>query len=122
MKIWLNNLKEGDIFYHIVLRKVWKCLHLGDAHNMSYKMPSIKFRYLNEWPKELDNVLRGEHEAFVNQYVYDNEEEAQEALMKKLKKELFDIQTKIIDTKVRLKELEKQELEIKNLLEDEQPN
>ena len=119
MKIWLNKLREGDIFYHIVSRKVWKCLHLGDAHNMSYKMPSIKFMFLDEWPKELDNVLRGEHEAFVNQYVYDNEEEAHEALMEKLKKEILDMRAKIITTKVRLKELEEQELEIKKLLENE---
>ena len=51
--------------------------------------------------------------------MYDNEEEAHEALMEKLKKEIIDMRAKIIDTKVRLKELEKQELEIKNLLEDE---
>ncbi len=120
MKIWLNNLKEGDIFYHIVLKKVWKCLHLGDAHNMSYKMRSIKFRFLDEWPKELDDVFRGEHEAFVNQYVYDTKEEAQEVLTEKLKKELLDIQTKIITTKVKLRELEENELEIKKLLEDDQ--
>lgn len=119
MKIWLNNLKEGDIFYYIVSRKVWKCQHLGDAHNMNYKMSSIKFMVLEEWPKELDDVLGGEHEAFVNQYVYDNEEEAHEALMEKLKKEILNIQTKIIDTKVRLKELEEQELEIKKLLGDD---
>ena len=119
MKIWLNKLKEGDIFYYIVSRKVWKCLHLGDAHNMSYKMPSIKFMLLDEWPKELDDILRGEHEAFVNQYVYDNEEEAHEALMEKLKKEILDMRAKIITTKVRLKELEEQELEIKKLLENE---
>lgn len=122
MKIWLNNLKEGDIFYHIVLRKVWKCLHLGDAHNMSYKMPSIKFRFLDELPKELDDLLKGEHEAFVNIYVYDNAEEAQEALTEKLKRELLDIQTKIITAKVKLRELEENELEIKKILEDEQPN
>jgi len=122
MKVWLNDLKEGDIFYHIVFRKVWKCLHLGDAHNMNYRMSSIKFKFLEGWSKELEEVLGNEHEAFVNQYVYDNEEEAQEALMEKLKKELLDIQTKIIDTKVRLNELEGQELEIKKLLEDDQQN
>lgn len=119
MKIWLNKLKEGDIFYYIVSRKVWKCLHLGDAHNMNYKMSSIKFRLLDEWPKELDGVFNGEPEAFVNQYVYDNEEEAHEALMEKLKKEILDMRAKIITTKVRLKELEEQELEIKKLLENE---
>ncbi len=122
MKIWLNDLKEGDIFYHIVFRKVWKCQHLGDAHNMNYRMSSIKFKFLGGWPKELEEVLGNEHEAFVNQYVYDNEEEAREALMEKLKKEILDIQTKIIDTKVRLKELEEQELEIKKLLEDDHQN
>lgn len=118
MKIWLNKLKEGDIFYYIVSRKVWKCLHLGDAHNMNYKMSSIKFMILEEWPKELGGVFNGEPEAFVNQYVYDNEEEAHEALMEKLKKEILDMRAKIISTKVRLKELEEQELEIKKLLEN----
>ena len=122
MKIWLNDLKEGDIFYHIVFRKVWKCLHLGDAHNMNYRMSSIKFKFLEGLPKQLEEVLGNEHEAFVNQYVYDNEEEAKEALMEKLKKELLETQTKIIGTKVRLKELEEQELEIKELLEDDHQN
>lgn len=122
MKIWLNDLKEGDIFYHIVLRKVWKCQHLGDAHNMNYRMSSIKFKFLEGWPKELEEVLGNEHEAFVNQYVYDNKEEAKEALMDKLKKELLDMQMKIIDTKVRLNKLEEQELEIKQLLENGQQN
>jgi len=122
MKIWLNDLKKDDIFYHIVLRKVWKCKHLGDAHNMNYRMPSIKFKFLGGWPKELEEVLGNVHSAFVNQYVYDNEEEAKEALMDKLKKELLDTQMKIINTKVRLNELEGQELEIKKLLENDQQN
>lgn len=122
MKIWLNDLKEGEIFYHIVFRKVWKCQHLGDAHNMNFRMSSIKFKFLEGWPKELEEVLGNEHEAFVNQYVFDNEEEAKEALMDKLKKELLDIQTKIINTKVRLNKLGEQELEIKQLLDDAQQN
>lgn len=120
MKIWLNKLKEGDIFYYIVSRKVWKCLHLGDAHNMNYKMSSIKFKILEERPKELGGVLEGEHEAFVNQYVYDNEKEAHEVLTEKLKKEIIDMRTKIIGTKAKLRELEENELEIKKLLENEQ--
>ena len=44
MKVWLNDLKEGDIFYFpsTILMETLKCKHLGDAHNMNYKMSRIK--------------------------------------------------------------------------------
>ena len=46
MKVWLNNLKEGDIFYHIMMNHIYKCKHLGDAHNMNFRMPRIKFEII----------------------------------------------------------------------------
>ena len=51
MKIWLNDLKEGDEFYHIIIDEVYKCKHLGDAHNINFRMPRIKFKMCSfVWP------------------------------------------------------------------------
>lgn len=116
MKVWLNNLKEGDIFYHILLDKVYKCKHLGDAHNMNFKMSRIKFEILDNDIIFNENLLGNIHEAFVNQYVYDNYNEALEALKEKLKDD-YDITVKtIIATKQKLDNLEKELKRIKNLI------
>ena len=116
MKVWLNNLKEGDIFYQILLDKVYKCKHLGDAHNMNFKMSRIKFEILDNDIIFNENLLGNIHEAFVNQYVYDNYNEALEALKEKLKDD-YDITVKtIIATKQKLDNLEKELKRIKNLI------
>ena len=47
MKVWLNDLKEGDIFYHIMMNRIYKCKHLGDAHNMNFRMSRIKFEIID---------------------------------------------------------------------------
>ena len=105
MKVWLNDLKEGDIFYHIILNNVCKCKHLGDAHNMNFKMSRIKFAIIEHG--DMIITLGGEiHEAFVNQYVYDNYEEAEAQLYDDYKNELNDIKNKIMSYKFLLKELE----------------
>lgn len=105
MKVWLNDLKEGDIFYHIILCNVCKCKHLGDAHNMNFKMSRIKFAIIEHG--DMIIALGGEiHEAFVNQYVYDNYEEAEAQLYNDYKNELYDIKNKIISYRSLLKELE----------------
>jgi hypothetical protein len=105
MKVWLNDLKEGDIFYHIILNNVCKCKHLGDAHNMNFKMSRIKFAIIEHG--DMIITLGGEiHEAFVNQYVYDNYEEAEAQLYDDYKNELNDIKNKIMSYKILLKELE----------------
>lgn len=105
MKVWLNDLKEGDIFYHIILGNVCKCKHLGDAHNMNFKMSRIKFAIIEHG--DMIIALGGEvHEAFVNQYVYDNYEEAEAQLYDDYKNELNDIKNKIMSYKFLLKELE----------------
>lgn len=114
MKVWLNDLKEGDIFYHIILNNVCKCKHLGDAHNMNFKMSRIKFVIIensNNFLVELGGQI---HEAFVNQYVYDNYEEAEAQLNNDYKNELNDIKNKINFYKVRIKELELRETILKN--------
>ena len=108
MKVWLNNLKEGDIFYHILLDKVYKCKHLGDAHNMNFKMPRIKFEILNK-----DIMFNENQEAFVNQYVYDDYESAQEACIDDLKKELKSIKESIVSHKAAIVNLETREQTLK---------
>ena len=104
MKVWLNNLKEGDIFYHILLDKVYKCKHLGDAHNMNFKMSRIKFEIL-------DNGYI--YEAFVNQYVYDDYKSAEEACIDDLKKELKSIKESIVSHKAAIVNLETREQTLK---------
>jgi asparagine synthetase A len=124
MKVWLNNLKEGDIFYHIILDNVYKCEHLGDAHNMNFKMSRIKYKILDN-----DNILFNEnllghiHEAFVNQYVYDNYDEAEEANIDELKKELKSIKESIIEHKRAITNLETREQTLKDKISNyEQKN
>ena len=113
MKVWLNNLKEGDIFYHILLDKVYKCKHLGDAHNMNFKMSRIKFEILDKDTIFNENLLGNIHEAFVNQYVYDDYESAEEACIDDLKKELKSIKESIVSHKTEIVNLETREQTLK---------
>lgn len=113
MKVWLNNLKEGDIFYHILLDKVYKCKHLGDAHNMNFKMSRIKFEILDKDTIFNENLLGNIHEAFVNQYVYDDYESAEEACINDLKKELKSIKESIVSHKTEIANLETREQTLK---------
>ncbi len=104
MKVWLNDLKEGDIFYNIILNKVYKCEHLGDAHNMNFRMSRIKFKILDKDKLFNENLLGDIHEAFVNQYVYDDYESAQINCIQKLKDELKTIKD-YKDSIIKYKEL-----------------
>jgi len=109
MKVWLNDLKEGDIFYHIILDKVYKCEHLGDANNMNFRMSRIKFKILDDDELFNENLLGDTHEAFVNQYVYDDYESAQMNCIQKLKDELKTIKDSIIKHKASIISLEARE-------------
>jgi len=113
MKVWLNNLKEGDIFYHILLDNVYKCKHLGDAHNMNFRMPRIKFEILDKNIMFNENLLGNIREAFVNQYVYDDYESAEEAYIDNLKKELKSIKESIARHKTAIENLETREQTLK---------
>ena len=113
MKVWLNDLKEGDIFYHILLDHVYKCKHLGDAHNMNFKMSRIKFEILDKDIIFNENILGNIHEAFVNQYVYDDYESAEEACIDGLKKELKSIKESIVSHKAAIVNLETREQTLK---------
>jgi hypothetical protein len=106
MKVWLNNLKEGDIFYHVLLDRVCKCKHLGNAHNMNFKMSRIKFEILDDETIFNEDLLGNIHEAFVNQYVYDDYESAEEAYIDDLKKELKSIKESIVSHKTEIENLE----------------
>ena len=115
MKIWLNDLKEGDIFYHIILDTVHKCKHLGDAHNMNFRMSRIKFEVLDKDDIMFNYEMLGDiHEAFVNQYVYDDYESAEEACIDDLKKELKSIKESIASHKAAIVNLETREQALKN--------
>lgn len=116
MKIWLNDLKEGDIFYHIMLHHIYKCKHLGDAGNINFRMPRIKYEIIDEDITILKDILGPEHEAFVNQYVYDDYESAVEALREKLQQDLDITIKSIVMHKQELDDLEKEEKRIKELI------
>ena len=113
MKVWLNNLKEGDIFYHILLDKVYKCKHLGNANNMNFRMSRIKFEILDDKTIFNEDLLGNVHEAFVNQYVYDDYESAEEACIDDLKKELKNIKESIVSHKTAIVNLETIEQKLK---------
>ena len=96
MKVWLNNLKEGDIFYHIMMNRIYKCKHLGDAHNMNFKMSRIKYEIIDgDNTKLLFDLFGDDHEAFVNQYVYDDYESAFEEVKKELDTEINNLECTI---------------------------
>lgn len=95
MKVWLNNLKEGDIFYYIIFNDVFKCKNLGDAHNINFRMSRIKFEIL-DISEKLKELFGNINETFVNQYVYDNYDEAEEELIKRLKEDLSDKEFKVL--------------------------
>ena len=113
MKVWLNDLKEGDKFYHILLDNVYRCEHLGDAHNMNFRMSRIKFRVLDKDILFNNETLGDIHEAFVNQYVYDDYESAKEACIDGLKKELKSIKESIVSHKTAIVNLETREQTLK---------
>lgn len=106
MKIWLNDAKEGDDFYGIINHQIIKCKHLGDAHNMDFKMPMIKCEDENH------NI----YELFVNQYVYETIEEANEGLILEVKKELNVINTKIFNEEIQLNTLKNIKKQLENIL------
>ena len=92
MKVWLNDLKEGDIFYHIMMNHIYKCKHLGNANNMNFRMSRIKFEIIDgDNIKLLFDIFGDEHEAFVNQYVYDDYESALEALKKEIDSNIHNL-------------------------------
>ena len=96
MKVWLNDLKEGDIFYHIMMNRIYKCKHLGDAHNMNFKMSRIKYEIIDgDNTKLLFDLFGDDHEAFVNQYVYDDYESAFEEVKKELDTEINNLECTI---------------------------
>jgi len=115
MKVWLNDLKEGDIFYHIMMNHIYKCKHLGDAHNMNFKMSRIKYKIIDgDNTKLLFDIFGDDHEAFVNQYVYDDYESALEELKKEIVDEIDNLECTIEKYK---KTIDNLELQIKRLKE-----
>ena len=116
MKVWLNNLKEGDRFYHIIWDNVYKCEHLGDAHNMNFKMSRIKYEIIDgDNTKLLFDLFGDDHEAFVNQYVYDDYESALEEVKKELDTEINNLECTIEKYKETIDDLESRIKRLKEL-------
>ena len=116
MKVWLNDLKEGDIFYHIIMNHIYKCKHLGDAHNMNFRMSRIKFEIIDgDNTKLLFDILEYDHEAFVNQYVYDDYESALDELKKEIDDEIHNLECTIKKYKETIDDLESKIKRLKEL-------
>ena len=72
MKVWINDLKKGDVFWvidHMYTYNLIKCEHLGPSESLEYRMPRIKYKVL-EYLFENTNNISSEGELFINQYVY----------------------------------------------------
>lgn len=113
MKVWLNNLKEGDIFYIIALDHVYKCQHCGDAHNRNFLMSTVKFKVFDENDESKYYV----NETFVNQYVYDDYESANEDLINIIKKDIGKYEEEIKVNKNCIKSLENRIKTLKEKIE-----
>lgn len=119
MKVWLNDLKEGDIFYFpsTIFCDALKCEHLGDAHNMNFRMSRIKYKILEGCNDEIKTFFENnDNELFVNQYVYTDYEEAKEVVFEKLKIELESIESSIITHKKSIITLEERAEELRKAL------
>ena len=116
MKVWLNDLKEGDIFYHIMMNCIYKCKHLGDTHNMNFRMPRIKFKIIDgDNTKLLFDMWENDYEAFVNQYVYDDYESALDELKKEMDNEIHNLECTIEKYKETIDDLESKIKRLKEL-------
>lgn len=80
-------------------------------------MSRIKFEILGE-ESMLKELFGNVHEAFVNQYVYDDFEEAAAKLRQEWQTELEDIQGKQIALTAQLKSLEEKEQQIRFMILD----
>lgn len=110
MKVWLNKLKEGDTFYHIFGYDVYKCKHLGDANNLEFRMPRIKYQFLDG-----DNSV---YEMFVNTYVYDDEETAREDLKKQMMKKLQELEMELRNAQLNVIIMENEINRIKSIIDE----
>lgn len=89
-KTWLNDLKEGDIFWKgNASSGVLKLQHCGSAHNPNFKMHRIKAKILDS-PQCFGEMNGFKPELFVNQYVYDNYDEAADEVKKNLKSKIAE--------------------------------
>ena len=88
---------------------------MGDAGNINFRMPRIKFEIL-DGTSLLKEVFGPEHEAFVNQYVYDNYESAVEQLKEELQIELKKTKESIKIHKKDIKNLEEHQEYLNNLI------
>lgn len=76
-----------------MMNRIYKCKHLGNAHNMNFRMSRIKFEIID------DNTIWGDtHEAFVNQYVYDDYESALDELKKEIDNDIHNLECTIKET------------------------
>ena len=116
MKVWLNNLKNGDIFYTIIFYKIYKCEHLGNNKNLRhFKMSTIDFKVLDTDDNN-DNIIGTIQSDFVNKYVYDDYESAKEGLLNKVNTELTLNQQRIIMLNQEISKLENEINEFKNII------
>lgn len=101
MKVWLNKLKEGDIFYKIFGYNVYKCKHLGDTKKPNYIIPHIKYEMYD------NNVIINE-EMSVNQYVYEDEETAKECLKSLIDNKIGDLELDLRNTEMHISVLKEE--------------
>ena len=96
MKIWLNELKEGDKFWFARLDSPMECIIIGDASNPDYKMPRLRIKSV-ETPELI-------FELFVNQYVWSTEDEAISEILERIIKKRIDaiLQKQIIEDNIKL--------------------
>jgi hypothetical protein len=69
-------------------------------------MSRIKFEILDDETIFNEDLLGNVHEAFVNQYVYDNYEDAKNACIEEIKTEIKNTEESILNHKIAITNLE----------------
>lgn len=121
MKVWMNNLKVGDIFYipRPNFNLVMKYENLGTIHDGKTLMTRIKAKILND---SIFKDLYSTENFFVCQYAYDDYESAYDELIKGIQKNIEECKVSIIEHEASIKRLKERLSNLTGYLEKNNEN
>ncbi len=90
MKVWLAELKEGDIFYvyYKTYKALVKCEFIREYHDKHFAMGRAEYNILEIFDDKFKRIDVLKDSMFINQYVVTTYEEGVELAKESLNKEL----------------------------------